>query len=928
MLQFIIRKIISKKWMVLSLLIGNVLLFAIASSCALYENAILQKMLTSNLAGYLEEKDIYPGLTTMRTGVRSGMTSSDMQKYNHYKDLATHLSEDMGVQEMYFIQHYYKTVPLIPEVISLDENNENGETQAALSSYSGIEDHIQITAGRMNEPGIQDGHIIEVIIPKRTLIFLDLMIGEVLTSKKMEAPDGEMLAFKVVGVFEPTDASDPYWYNAPSTMLRTMVIDSETFIKAFVELEGEQDPEFYVEWASIIDYKDFKGRDVEHMLTAIEPVKKEFNNGFRAHYEEIFEQYLVNASKLKVTLLVLQIPILVLLILFIFMVSGRMLEMEQKEISIFKSRGASKRQILLLYLEQSVIVAGVGLVIGLPLGFLICQVIGSSNAFLEFVGRTALPVTLTWKTVLFSLVAALLAIGTMVIPAFRYADVTIVAHTQQKAGKKKRPLWQKLFLDVIMLALALYIYYLYLQNTEYIAETMTSGSALGPFLYLGSSIFILGAGLLVLRIFPLLVKLIYLIGRKHWSPALYASFLHILRDRGNQGFLMVFLIMTMSLGIFNAQAARTINVNGEQRISYMNGADIVIKEKWENTGVMGETGDYIEPDFSKYEDIENVASMTRVLNDTITVMGPNGSLKGISVMAINTKEFGNTAWFKDGLLPIHWYNYLNAMSRNPNGILMSSNAREKLGVEIGDSVQYYGNHGHAQGIICGFVDYWPAYRSKIPTSDLNRTSDHYQIIANFDQVQSQWDVFPYEIWMKIDGSTQPIYDWASERGIRFATFKDTKADLIRWKNDPVTQGTNGILTVGFIVVLILCAVGFLIFWILSIRARELQFGIFRAMGMSMREILAMLGNEQLFISGISLVMGAVIGRIAAKLYVPMVQLAYTTEDTVIPLEVVQASADTLRLYLVVGIVVAVCMAAISILIHKIQIAQALKLGED
>ena len=127
MLQFIIRKIISKKWMVLSLLIGNVLLFAIASSCALYENAILQKMLTSNLAGYLEEKDIYPGLTTMRTGVRSGMTSSDMQKYNYYKDLATHLSEDMGVREMYFIQHYYKTVPLIPEVISLDENNENGE---------------------------------------------------------------------------------------------------------------------------------------------------------------------------------------------------------------------------------------------------------------------------------------------------------------------------------------------------------------------------------------------------------------------------------------------------------------------------------------------------------------------------------------------------------------------------------------------------------------------------------------------------------------------------------------------------------------------------------------------------------------------------------------------------------------------------------
>ena len=928
MLQFIIRKIISKKWMALSLLIGNILLFAIASSCALYENAVLQKMLTNNLAGYLEEQGTYPGLTTMRTGVQLGMARSGLQRYQHFKDLAESYTDDMGVQEMYFVRHYYKTVSLIPEVLSIEERNESGETQAALSSYSGIEDHIRMSVGRMNEPGIKDGHIIEVIIPKRTLIFLNLMVGEVLTSKKIEAPDGEMLAFKVVGVFEPTDVSDPYWYNSPSAMLRTMVLDEDTFMKTFVDLGAEQEPEFYVEWASIIDYKDFKGRDVERILAAIEPISKEFDNSFRSHFQKIFEQYLVDAAKLKVTLLVLQIPILVLLIVFIFMVSGRMLEMEQKEISIFKSRGASKRQILLLYLEQSAILAGIGLVIGLPLGFLICQVIGSSNAFLEFVGRSALPVTLTLKTVLFSLGAFFLAIGTMVIPAFRYADVTIVSHTQQKSGKKKRPLWQKLFLDFILLALSLYIYYLYLQNTEYIAQTMTSGSALGPVLYLGSSIFILGAGLLVLRLFPLLVKLIYLIGRKLWSPSMYASFLHILRDRGNQGFLMVFLIMTMSLGIFNAQAARTINVNGEERISYINGADIVVKERWMNTGVMGETGDYIEPDFSKFEDIENVASMTRVLNDTVTVVGSNGNLKGISVMAINTKEFGNTAWFKDGLLPIHWYNYLNAMSRNPNGILLSSNAREKLGVEIGDTVQYYGNHGHAQGIICGFVDYWPSYQPIKPTSDLNRTSDHYLIIANFDQVQSSWDVFPYEIWMKIDGSTQTVYDWATERGVDFATFKDTKADLIRWKNDPVTQGTNGVLTVGFIVVLILCAVGFLIFWILSIRARELQFGIFRAMGMSMREILMMLGNEQLFISGISLVMGAVIGKIAARLYVPMVQLAYTTEDTVIPMEIVQAQADTLRLYLVVGIVVAVCMAAISILIHRIQIAQALKLGED
>ena len=31
---------------------------------------------------------------------------------------------------------------------------------------------------------------------------------------------------------------------------------------------------------------------------------------------------------------------------------------------------------------------------------------------------------------------------------------------------------------------------------------------------------------------------------------------------------MVFLILTLSMGIFNAQAARTINANAEERIRY------------------------------------------------------------------------------------------------------------------------------------------------------------------------------------------------------------------------------------------------------------------------------------------------------------------------------------------------------------------------
>ena len=114
---------------------------------------------------------------------------------------------------------------------------------------------------------------------------------------------------------------------------------------------------------------------------------------------------------------------------------------------------------------------------------------------------------------------------------------------------------------------------------------------------------------------------------------------------------------------------------------------------------------------------------------------------------------------------------------------------------------------------------------------------NYLIVANLSQLQASCGVRPYQIWLKMGESSQPVYDFAQERGIRFSVFRDTSADLIALKNEPVFQGTNGVLTADFIIVLLLCMVGFLIYWILSIRSRELQFGIFRAMGLSMQEII-------------------------------------------------------------------------------------------
>lgn len=940
MFEFVLQKILNKKWMMVSLLIGNLLLISIVCASPIYADAILQRTLTRNLNDSMVQTNVYPGTVTMGIGITRGEKHNG-QYGTYLEEKAARIASDFGLPELYRTPAYYlNSLPAIPEV----ERGIKGERTLQLGFLSGMEEHMNIISGESFSQGLEPDGSIGVVVSQTMLIKQDLLVGERYELRTVKDENGNPYVVTIKGVFEGKEEQDSYWTTMPKDYQKRFFMSEDLFRKLFVNFEK---PSYLmrIEWNVLLDYTEMKGPDVGRLLDVYQGYKEEMAENKDLHFSTAFNQilydYEIQATKLNVTLWVLQVPIFILLAAFIFMVSRQMLEMEQAEIAIFKSRGASKRQIILVYLTQSSMISASSLVLGIPLGLLLCQVLGASNAFLEFVNRTSLPMSITGNALLFALVAALFSIVTMVLPVLKYANVGIVAAKRKKQQKFKATWWEKCFLDLILMAASLYGWYSFNGQKQLLAEKVADGASLDPLLFMSSSLFIIGAGLLALRVFPWLVRLVFAVGRKHWSPSLYVSFRRILGAQDNQGFIMVFLILTISLGIFNSMSARTINSNGEDRIRYNNGADVAVEEIWRsNAGSVAQdtTGTlklvYDEPDYSRYQDIEGVESVTKVLkNDNIVLTAGDQKLQNVSLMGIHTKEFGETAWFKDGLLPSHWYEYLNAMSQNPEAILVSKNAQKDAGLKIGDSIIYRDSEtGQSmRGTIYAFVDYWPGYNatSKVEVADGSmKEVSHYLVVAHLQQLQANWGVTPYQVWMKMTDTSQPVYDFAAEQGITFGVFHDTFSDVITQKNDPVFQGTNGVLTVGFIVVLTLCTVGFLIYWILSIRSRQLQFGIFRAMGMSMKEILIMLIVEQVSISGFAILIGGVVGVVASELFVPLIEITYATSEQAIPIQIVSNLGDGVRIFVVIGIMMAACMAVLGIMISKLKIAQALKLGED
>jgi len=932
MLRFIFRKIANKKWMFLALLIGNILLSAIACSNPLYADAVMQRMLDDDLEAYLEAKNSYPGnIIVSFSGAAKRNTLLD-----EVEEFALSLPEKYGVNAIHEVRYYYlPSAMCVPEVERDDANNKT----ASLGTLSDFEDHISIVAGRMYSDTPREDGVIEVVVSQRALIDMNLLLNERRSFAKITDRDKKPVTVEIVGVYDIKETDDTYWVRMPSVYKGVMFMAEDVFSDMFMYentsavLNGT--------WYLVLDAGSMLSRNASHMQTTLLEVDEyadqySYITVFTA-FESLLNEHINMKLKVSVTLWVLQVPIYILLIAFIFMVSGQILETESAEIAVLKSRGVKNSQIFGIYFTQSLLIAVAAVAAGIPLGVLLTQILGSANAFLEFVSRRALPVTVTLTPVLYALAAALIAIIAMVFPVRRYTRGSIVTQKQKK-NKKVRPFWQKAFLDVIALGVSIYGLYSFNTQKALLAQRILDGEVPDPLLLLCSSLFIIGAGLVAIRLIPILITIVFHLFRRFWSPAMYASFLKVLRQRANQDFIMIFLVMTIALGVFNAQTASTINDSAEKNTRYLTGADIVLQEAWSSNAEQAYEDPsldliYYEPDFGVYETMEGIESLAKVYrNERINVSVSGGSINNITLLAVDTEDFGKTAWFDESLLPTHWYNYLNAISKNARGILVSSNMRDQYGFKIGDVITYTNTaKDSSRGIIYGFVDYWPGYQPFVyrkGSDGLYTESPNYLIVANLSQVQDDMGLLPYEIWIKAEDGTDFIYEYAEEKGKSYSKFLDMESLIVEGKNDPMIKSLNGVLTVGFIVVLALCFIGFLMYWILSIRQRTLQFGIYRAMGMSMREIITMLINEQFLISVVSIVLGGVIGFAASVLYMPLIQIAYSSTDNALPLTNALNVSATGQLFAIVGVMLAVCMTVLCVIIRRMKIAQALKLGED
>jgi putative ABC transport system permease protein len=352
------------------------------------------------------------------------------------------------------------------------------------------------------------------------------------------------------------------------------------------------------------------------------------------------------------------------------------------------------------------------------------------------------------------------------------------------------------------------------------------------------------------------------------------------RQPGSYGGPLLLLTLTLSLAIFSAAAAATLDEALRRSAAYRVGAAAQLIETGESTEQdtdgsgaperrnIEEEARFLFVPVGEHLEVSGVRAASRVGRyHGRLALGGGGSvaqLVGIDRLTLPQVLRGfDPAWADGASLG----ELMNRLAAEPAGALVSGDILGR-GLAIGDRLTVqaalYGDRREVELLIVGAVELFPGlYPQEGPLVIVNL--DHL-----FDQLGGQ---YPYDVWIDYapDVEIEAVAAGVRRLGVDLVDVRDAAALIRAEQSRPERQGLFGLLSIGFVAAGGLTVLGFLIATALTARRRALELGVLRAIGMARRGATASLAVEQGAVMACGLAAGGAIGVLCALLIVPGLQ---------------------------------------------------------
>jgi putative ABC transport system permease protein len=952
------KRLWNRRWLMLCLLLGLVVAVGLLSSIPLYADAAQNRLLQGELANPDTTSDTEVATSQepfsflwRYIGAWHGNVSWDkylpVQQYLTEQAPAT-IDLPLKTQVRHVATDKMRLFPSAGAAFIPDEPL----LWASIGFVTGLQDHIQIVEGSFPATG-QAGDPVEILVSQTTADLLGLQVGELYTLFAT-GQAGAQIPLRIAGVWQASDVADPFWFYQPDTFDDILLTTESAFVSQVVP--ALDTPVSTAVWYQIYDGSRVRPATVNRLLGNVAATQARVtallnNTTLDASPVPALQSYGKSASLLTLVLTVFSLPVIGLVAYFISLIAGMVVRRGQSEIAILRSRGITRRQILNLYLLEGLLFGGLGLAGGLLLGRLIAQLMSRTRTFLDpgiLTGNGSQPVAIVFTptSVGYALVGVALTLTAFLIPALLASKHSIVTLRWEQARSLLAPLWQRYFLDLLLLLPPFYGWYQLTKLGSIGGQGTISLGAGGsdpfsnPLLFLVPVLFCFSLALVFMRFFPLLIKLLaWLVA---WLPGttLLLTLRQLARSTSQYVGPLLLLSLTVSLATFTASMAVTLDDHLADQVYYQVGADLNLAELGESTEqttqvtLPGQTttttsNTSTEPQWlflpvSEHLSVPGVEAAARV-GDYSATANTGGRQQAGRILGIDRLEFPAVAYYRpDFAYDESLGELMNRLAASSDGILVSSGFLAQQGLAVGDplplTVGVSGQFVEVQFTVVGALDLFPTFYPQ----------DGPFFVANLEHIyDALGGTYPYDVWLATDASapSQEIVAGVRDLGLVVVTDQDARDLIATEQTRPERQGLFGLLSVGFIAAAVLTVVGFLVYAIVAFQRRFIELGMLRAIGLSKRQMAAFLAGElaALILTGVGL--GAGLGVGASSLFIKYFQIG-SDKTALVPPFVVEIAWPQVGIILAVfGAMFILAVAVLVVLLNRMRVFEAVKLGE-
>jgi putative ABC transport system permease protein len=638
-------------------------------------------------------------------------------------------------------------------------------------------------------------------------------------------------------------------------------------------------------------------------------------------------------------------------LLFISLTASIALQQEDQEITTMRGRGVSYAHIILLNLVESVVLIAGSIPFALGLGWLLANLMGHTQLFLQFDRSSNFTFSISDINLLWIGIIALIIIAARLLPLLGLRHTTAVNIRQERSRSGKRPVWERIFLDFILLIPAGYAYLIMrgkVQPVKLLSNLNLSGGSgqSDPLMFLASSLFAIAACMIALRAFPLIMRLVASFSNRHGRVGTYLAVQEISRRPQDHTSVMLIIMISLSLAIFSASIARTLDQWMHDSQYYQVGADLAVRE-YEQPAIpanSADSGPVTPADQANAKTSKGILALVSLEShlslpsiQSATFVGKydgqctySTTKANCTLMGLDRLSFPTAAFFRNDFSNQSLGALMNDLAVNPLAVIVPQDFLKSSGLRVGDQLNVTSvvgviDQGFNQNmVIVGSYAYFPTVYP-----DQNMT-----VIVNLGTLfGSAEEATDYDVWLNVRNKAeyQTVLDQmqglAGKQQLLIDVAGNSIQQIQKLLGQPEWVGLFGILSVGFLLTGLMACIAFVLDTFASLQKHYIQLGIFQAIGLSLRQLVSYLVLERVILMAVALGCGTLIGFVTSLLFLPILQISAAPGTPVPPFQVLVGWVQSAWLILIFAVVLlGVIVSTIGYLV-QIKIFQAVKMGE-